>query len=183
MITKLSVSPEWVEQTIVGASRNLIKKDPAAAITRLSKFRGNIKQTHQRNFNVPIGLHPKNNRALSTSYQMEDEAHEALGKLTKQALLDELVKIAEESPPKKEGFGKALRAMGTAAAGGALGYGAAELMGRNMKFFSQPNERRTTAARIILPILSGTAVMLADRYRQRLNEEYSKTKGYKDDKR
>lgn len=95
----------------------------------------------------------------------------------REALLDELVKIAEE--PKKSGFGQALRAMGTAAVGGSVGYGAAELLARKMKFFKEPTPGRANAARIILPILSGAAVMLADRYRQRLNEEYSKTPGYK----
>lgn len=99
--------------------------------------------------------------------------------ISREALLDELVKIAENTPPKKEGVGKALRAMGTAAAGGAVGYGAAELLARKMKFFKEPTENRARAARIILPILSGAAVMLADRYRQRLNDEYSKTRGYK----
>lgn len=101
------------------------------------------------------------------------------------ALLDELVKIAEEAPPKKEGFGRALRAMGTAAAGGAVGYGAAELLARKMKFFNpstatspEAANSRIRAARIILPILSGASVMLADRYRHHLNEEYKKTKGY-----
>lgn len=106
------------------------------------------------------------------------------------ALLDELVKIAEEtSPPKKEGLGRALRAMGTAAAGGAIGYGGAELLARKSRFFHPPPalmteaqkhtfDNRVRAARIILPILSGAAVMLADRYRQRLNEEYGKTRGY-----
>jgi hypothetical protein len=98
------------------------------------------------------------------------------------ALLDELVKIAEHAPPKKEGVGKAFRAMGTAAAGGAVGFGAAELLARKMKFFSEHTPARAQAARIILPILSGASVMLADRYRQKLNEEYGKTRGYKADK-
>ncbi len=105
------------------------------------------------------------------------------------ALLDELVKIAEEAPPKREGMGRALRAMGTAAAGGALGYGAAELAARKMNFFNPSTattpdmaSSRLRMARIILPILSGASVMLADRYRQRLNEEYRKTHGYKNGK-
>lgn len=104
------------------------------------------------------------------------------------ALLDELVKIAEETPPKK-GVGRALRAMGVAGGGAALGYGAAELAARKMKFFnpataSTPEmaNSRVRLARIILPILSGASVMLADRYRQRLNEEYRKTRGYQNGK-
>lgn len=99
--------------------------------------------------------------------------------ICREALLDELVKIAEAPPEQpKKGVTHALRTMGIAASGGALGYGAAELLGRKMKFFQQPNEQRARLAKIILPILSGASVMLADRYRQRLNEEYSKTRGY-----
>lgn len=105
------------------------------------------------------------------------------------ALLDELVKIAENKP--SGGFGSAAKSMGVAALGGAAGYGAAELLGRKLKFFNQVQaptteaakkilDRRLTAAKIILPALSGTAVMLADRYRKKLSDEYSKVKGYKD---
>ena len=97
------------------------------------------------------------------------------------ALLDELTKIAEESASQGGGIGKALRSMGVAAAGGAAGYGAAEMLGRKMKFFNQASPERLRAARIILPILSGTAVMLADRYRQKLNKEYSQVKGYREE--
>jgi hypothetical protein len=95
------------------------------------------------------------------------------------ALFDELAKIAEEGDTRqRSGFGKALRTMGVAAAGAAAGYGTAELMSRKLKFFTQPNESRARAARIILPILSGAAVTLADRYRQRMNQEYSRIHGY-----
>lgn len=101
-------------------------------------------------------------------------------KVKRAALLDELVKIAsEKEAPKKRGIGGALRTMGVAAAGGALGYGAADLAAHHMKFFTEPNEARARAARIILPILSGAAVTLADRYRQRMNKEYKKVTGYK----
>ena len=107
----------------------------------------------------------------------------------KLAMLDELVKISEETAPKKEGLGRALRAIGTAAAGGALGFGAAELLARKVKFFDPSTvtspaqaQSRVRAARIILPILSGTAVMLADRYRQHLNQEYRGTRGYESKK-
>ncbi len=87
------------------------------------------------------------------------------------AFLDELIKISEERR-QTGSFGKALRAMGVAATGGAAGYGAAELAARKMKFFTQPNETRAHLARIILPILSGAAITLADRYRQRMSQEY-----------
>lgn len=104
---------------------------------------------------------------------------------TRVALFDELVKIAntESTAPEeksKGSLGTALRAMGVGAAGGAIGYGLAELAGRNMKFLQQPNTDGLRAAKIILPILSGSAVMMADRYRQKMNEEYSKVKGFRD---
>lgn len=117
---------------------------------------------------------------------MASSLEERLDDIRQMAFLDELVKIAEEAEPKKSGFGKTLRTMSTAAIGGGAGYGVAELLTRKLKFFNPPTgvsestlRNRTTAARIILPILSGTAVMLADRYRQKLNEEYSKVEGYK----
>ncbi len=89
------------------------------------------------------------------------------------------MKIAEDTGDSpRSGFGKAVRAMGVGALGGAAGYGTAELLARKLKFFSQPNQSRANAARIILPILSGAAVTLADRYRHRMNQEYSGVKGY-----
>lgn len=91
-------------------------------------------------------------------------------------------KIAEDGTVShRSGLGKALRAMGVSALGGAAGYGAAELLARKMKFFTQPTESKARAARIILPILSGAAVTLADRYRQKMNEEYSRVHGYKNE--
>ncbi len=99
--------------------------------------------------------------------------------ISREALLDELTKIAsDEEQSNKKGFGKALRAMGVAAGGGALGYGAAELLARKMDFFKTPTSGRASAARIILPILSGAAVTLADRYRSSLDREYGDVKGY-----
>lgn len=98
--------------------------------------------------------------------------------ISREALLDELVKIAENGESSRNNIGKALRAIGVGSVGGALGYGTAELLSRKLKFFSQPNESRARAARIILPILSGAAVTLADRYRQKMNKEYSDISGY-----
>lgn len=105
-------------------------------------------------------------------------SHEA--QLVKRAaFLDELVKLAvDEDSPQRSGFGKALRSMGVAAVGSAAGYETAELLARKMKFFTQPNEGRARTARIILPILSGAAATLADRYRKRLSHEYSGIRGY-----
>lgn len=111
---------------------------------------------------------------------------------TKRALFDELVKIAEQAPaePKKQGLGKALRAMGVGAAGLGIGYGLSELAVRKLPFFQTASAslapeaaqallaQRATARKIILPILSGVAVMLADRYRQHMNEQYRQVRGY-----
>lgn len=117
---------------------------------------------------------------------------------TKRALFDELVKLAEQSPAdpappapsQKAGVGKALRAMGVGAAGLGLGYGLSELAVRKLPFFSAiPSHlppdaaqklmaQRATARKIILPIMSGVAVMLADRYRQHMNEQYQQVRGY-----
>lgn len=94
--------------------------------------------------------------------------------INRQSFFDELIKIAEDTSS-TGGLGRALRSAGIAAAGGALGFGAAELLGNKMSFFKPKDNvspSALTAARIILPILSGTAVMLADKYRQSLNKEY-----------
>lgn len=97
--------------------------------------------------------------------------------------VDELIKIAA-SPSKstkeepKRSIGPAIRAAIVGAAGGAAGYGAVELAARRLKMLSQPNADGLRAAKIILPILSGSAVMIADRYRQKMNDEYSKVKGF-----
>jgi len=115
-----------------------------------------------------------------------------LADTTKRALFDELVKLAEQAPaePKKHGLGKALRAMGVGAAGLGIGYGLSELAVRKLPFFQAAPAslapeaaqallaQRATARKIILPILSGVAVMLADRYRQHMNEQYRQVRGY-----
>jgi hypothetical protein len=115
-----------------------------------------------------------------------------LGSLTKRAFFDELTKLAEQAPApeKKPGLGKALRAMGVGAAGLGLGYGLSEVAGRSLPFFQMPPSslapeaaqklmaQRSTARKIILPILSGVAVMLADRYRQSMNDQYRQVPGY-----
>ncbi len=105
--------------------------------------------------------------------------------ISRSAFFDELVKIGEEKleqqkPAKKKSLTHALKAMGVGAAGLGLGYGAAELIARNTKFFHEPNEGRATAAKVILPILAGTTAMLAERYRSKMTDQYSKVKGYKD---
>lgn len=122
-------------------------------------------------------------------------SQEALSADTKRALFDELVKLAEQAPTEKQpqqkgNLGKALRAMGVGAAGLGIGYGLSELAVRKMPFFNVPPPhlppdaaqklmaQRATARKIILPILSGVAVMLGDRYRQHMNDEYRQVRGY-----
>ena len=130
------------------------------------------------------------------SWPSTDTSREALSADTKRALFDELVKLAEKAPaevqeePKKGGLGKALRAMGVGAAGLGLGYGLSEVAVRRMPFFNTvPSSlgpeaaqklmaQRATARKIILPILTGVAVMLGDRYRQHMNEQYRQVRGF-----
>ena len=115
--------------------------------------------------------------------------------ISRDALFDELAKIAEETSKKPSSVGRVIRSALVAATGGALGYGLSEVAGRNLSFFRAPPpglssqdaskllNRRLSTARFILPILSGTAVMLADRYRQKLNDQYSKIKGFEEQKK
>lgn len=110
--------------------------------------------------------------------------------ISREALLDELVKIgaaSEEQEPRK-GLGHVVRTVGTIGAGTALGYGLSEALARKLPYFSSPGsaevlKKRQNVAKIILPILGGTAAMLADRYRQSLNKEYSKVRGFRPDKK
>ena len=116
--------------------------------------------------------------------------------ISRAALFDELVKIGEASvsptpgarqeEPKK-GPGHAVKAILAAGAGSALGYGAAELLARKLPYFQTPGSpevlaKRVRAAKIILPILSGGAVILADRYRNAMERQYQQVRGYKDRK-
>ena len=112
----------------------------------------------------------------------EEQLGSALPVETKRALFSELVKLAEQAPvvqeePKKGNLGNALKAMGVGAAGIGVGYGLSELAVRNLPVFHTVAQQET-ARKIILPILSGVAGMLAERYRQKLNEEYRKVPGY-----
>lgn len=103
---------------------------------------------------------------------------EPLSDVTKAALFDEIIKIAEQTEAEYTPVSHALRSMLVGAAGGAVGYGLADLAGKKLPFFQQPTETRARMAKVILPILSGSAVMLADRYRHKMNEQYRKVKGY-----
>jgi hypothetical protein len=132
-------------------------------------------------------------KTSTTSWPSTVSSQEALPVDTKRALFDELVKLAEQAPveeSKKGGLGKALRAMGVGAAGLGVGYGLSELAVRKLPFFNMPPSslapdaaqklmaNRAAARKIILPILTGAAVMLADRYRQHMNEQYRQVRGY-----
>ena len=78
--------------------------------------------------------------------------------------------------------------------GGGLGYLLSDQAAKHLSFFKQPNraldpdvafgqlEKRKAIAKVVLPLLSGTALMLAERYREKMNQEYSKVKGYKERK-
>ncbi len=119
-----------------------------------------------------------------------------MSNISRAALFDELVKIGEASAPPiqqpqestpKKGPGHAVKAILTAGAGSALGYGAAELLARKLPYFQAPGSpevlaKRVRAAKIILPILSGGAVILADRYRHAMERQYEQVRGYKDRK-
>ena len=102
-------------------------------------------------------------------------------------LFDELLKMAAEEKEKSKSLAPAMKAIGTAALGTSLGLGASELIAKRMKFFQPPTNpgqmnKRLLAARIILPVLAGTSVVLADRYRKKMNEQYSKVRGFQGEK-
>jgi hypothetical protein len=98
-----------------------------------------------------------------------------------------LVKIGAAQTPVKEPqnkghLGGALLTAVKGAVGTALGAGAAEVIARNAKFLQYPNENSARMVKIILPILSGTAVVLADRFRKKTQESYEKVPGYQSKK-
>jgi len=102
------------------------------------------------------------------------------------ALFDELEKIGneavktEEKDTRSRSILPALRAMAVGAGGGAIGFGLAELAGHYLGFFNNPHPGNINKAKMLFTILGGASTMLADRYRQRMNEEYNKVKGYGD---
>ena len=114
-----------------------------------------------------------------------------MNSVSEASFFDELTKLAEipkSEPEKSRSLMPALKAMGVSAVGGALGYGAAELLSRNLGFLQHaPDQatldKRVKMVKIILPILLGTSAMLGERYRNKMNDEYSKVKGYKAPKR
>ena len=126
---------------------------------------------------------------LSTSTAPAGQSEAILSAdFSKLALLDELSKIgAEASPadPKKlSPKHRGLRAIGTMAAGAggvAAGLGLGQLITRHPIFKPTHAEElakvlkpgRSWAVQIALPILGGAALMLADRYRRKMDEGMS----------
>ncbi len=103
--------------------------------------------------------------------------------ISREALFDELVKIGEarqEAKTKTKGLRHALKTIGVAGAGAGVGYGAAELIARNMKFFKEPTAERAQMAKVIIPIATGVTALLAGKRFNKIQDELSKVKGYRD---
>lgn len=97
------------------------------------------------------------------------------------ALLDELVKIGEAQDPeksqRKQSLKRALKSALIVSGGITLGEGLAGVIGRAM-LKNPPTYRTVQTAKIILPILTGAAVVLGDEI-QRMRQERNKTDGEK----
>ncbi len=96
------------------------------------------------------------------------------------ALLDELVKIGKKAD-RREPERKPLRhAVGTAILSG-VGTGAGMAVAHEVgRYLSKkpPTQGGAQAAKIILPILGGAAVVLGNELRKMKSERYSKVRGY-----
>lgn len=96
------------------------------------------------------------------------------------ALLDEIVKIGESVENKVSNRDKlvsALKTIGIAGAGGALGMGAAHTIERAFPEFMQATKpvksNYVRAVQIGLPILSGVGLSLGNKYRQLVDQGLS----------
>ena len=102
---------------------------------------------------------------LQTSWLCTDGAHAAL--------FDELSKISEDQT-KKPGWKGVARTIGTGVLGAAAGLGAVQagigFVPPIRRFLTQGGPNKKRMANVILPILGGAALMLADRYRKRMDE-------------
>jgi hypothetical protein len=88
------------------------------------------------------------------------------------ALFDELSKIAEEQA-KKSTWKNVARTVGAGVLGAGTGLATAQgLMSipRVREFMTRPSQTKATIAKVILPIMGGAALMLADRYRKHMDE-------------
>jgi hypothetical protein len=91
------------------------------------------------------------------------------------ALFDELSKIAAaETEKPKHDWKQTAWTIGQGALGAGLGYGAVDLAIAKVpavrKFLTSSGPNRARAAKVILPIMGGAALMLADRYRKKMDE-------------
>lgn len=91
-----------------------------------------------------------------------------------EGLCDELTKIAaEKAKPSAHTWKDTATAIGSGVLGAGLGYGAVDLAIAKVpvvrKFLTQSGPNRAMAAKVILPIMGGAALMLADRYRRNMD--------------
>ena len=96
------------------------------------------------------------------------------------ALLDEVVKIGEAAEQKvsnRDRLVSALKTIGVAGAGGALGFGAAHAMEKAFPEFMQATKpvksNYVKAVQIGLPILSAVGLSLGNKYRQLVDQGLS----------
>ena len=104
-------------------------------------------------------------------------------RFSQKALFEELVKIGEDAegyvqqPATWKRVGKGILA---ASLGSGLGYGGAKALEAAFpKTFSPTSDKKVLAARIALSLLGGGSFILADRYRNLMNQLSSKAPGEK----
>lgn len=95
------------------------------------------------------------------------------------ALMDELVKIGEESKKPAGGWKSVGKSIAVGAGGTALGYGAARALEHAFPSLRVPTKTSVSTARILLPLLGGASLVLADRYRRLMDESYAQVSGWK----
>lgn len=106
------------------------------------------------------------------------------------ALFDELVKIGAAAkkngePPKRHWAVDVGTGILGASAGMAAGYGLSELLVKAFPNVYNPAKitpGKAMAAKITLPILGVAGAILANKYRQKLDERYSRAPGWKNKK-
>lgn len=104
--------------------------------------------------------------------------------VTRNALLNELYKIASESkrPPHWSAeVAKGILGMGI---GAGLGTGAAHLLEKALpKVFTEKHPALTPAMKIVLPIIGATTFHVEQRLKRRLEDTYRKAPGYLEEKK
>lgn len=87
-----------------------------------------------------------------------------------------MVKIADaKAEQTQHGFGNTLRAIGVSGLGVGAGYVAADQLARKVPFLRDGHPGVAKASKFILPILSGAAVMLAEKRRRDIQKRYPGT--------